>query len=154
MEIRFQIIALTETRRIADSPIPQNLEINGYTLISNSTEASAGGTAIYVCNSLSYRYREDLATKMYHSKQLKPNFIEILGQEKKYGCRHPGMSINDFTKLYFSSISGNIKKEKKIVLLEDFNINLLDFNEKREIGKFVAIAASHNLNTNSNNRYG
>ena len=114
MEIRFQIIALTETRLVADSPIPHNLDINGYTLISNSTEASAGGTAIYVCNSLSYRYREDLSTKMYHSKQLEPNFIEILGQEKKYGCRHPGMSINDFTKLYFSSISGNIKKEKKL----------------------------------------
>ena len=50
MEIRFQIIALTETRLVADSPIPHNLDINGYTLISNSTEASAGGTAIYVCN--------------------------------------------------------------------------------------------------------
>ena len=82
MEIRFQIIALTETRLVADSPIPHNLDINGYTLISNSTEASAGGTAIYVCNSLSYRYREDLATKMYHSKQLESTFIEILRQGK------------------------------------------------------------------------
>ena len=56
------------------------------------------------------------------------------------------MSINEFTKLYFSPISDNINKErKKGVLLGDFNINLLDFNEKREIGKFVDIAASHNF---------
>ena len=151
LEIRFEVIAITETRLVADSPIPHNLDINGYTLISNSTEASAGGTAIYVCNSLSYRYREDLSTKMYHSKQLESTFIEILRQGKKsmvVGCiyKHPGMSINDFTKLYFSPISDNINKErKKGVLLGDFNINLLDFNEKREIGKFVDIAASHNF---------
>ena len=118
MEIRFKIIALTETRLIANSSISHNLNIDGYTLVSNSTEAFAGGTAIYVCNSLSYRYREDLSTKMYHPKQLESTFIEILRKGKKsmvVGCiyKQPGMPINDFTKLYFSPISDIINKERR-----------------------------------------
>ena len=64
------------------------------------------------------------------------------------GCiyKHPGTPINGFTKLYFSPILDIINKERrKGVLLGDFNINLLDFNEKREIGEFVDSAASHNF---------
>ena len=37
MEIRFKIIALTETRIIANSSISHTLNIDGYTLVSNST---------------------------------------------------------------------------------------------------------------------
>ena len=60
MEIQFKIIALMETRLVANSSISHNLNIDEYTLVSNSTDASPGGTLIYVCNSLSYPYNEDV----------------------------------------------------------------------------------------------
>lgn len=118
LKIRFKIIALTETRLITNSIARHNLCLDGYSLVSNSTEASAGGTAIYVCNSLSYRYRQDLSSDMYQSKKLESTFIEISENRKKslvVGCiyKHPGMPVNEFANAYFSPISDKVNKEKK-----------------------------------------
>ena len=151
LEIRFKIIALTETRLITNSIAPNNLCLDGYSLVSNSTEASAGGTAIYVCNSLSYRYRQDLSSDMYQSKKLESTFIEISQNGKKsivVGCiyKHPGMAVNEFADTYFALISDKVNKErKKGVFLGDFNINLLDFGKKKEVDKFIDTASSHNF---------
>ena len=135
LEKRFKVIALTKTSYISICSAPSNLFIEGYSLVSNSTETFAGGTAIYVCNSLSYRYRKDLSSQMYQSKQLESTFIEISQKGKKHMVvgsiyKHPGMPVNEFTDSYFAPVSDNINKERKRgVLLGDFNINLL--NQRR-----------------------
>ena len=151
LDIRFKIIALSETRLITNSLAPHNLCIDGYLLVSNSTEASAGGTAIYVCNSLNYRNRQDLSSDMYQSKKLESTFIEISRKGRKsvvVGCiyKHPGMPVNEFADAYFAPTSDKVNKErKKGVFLGDFNINLLDFGKKKEVDKFIDTATSHNF---------
>ena len=151
LDIRFKIIALSETRLITNSLAPHNLCIDGYSLVSNSTEASAGGTAIYVCNSLNYRNRQDLSSDMYQSKKLESTFIEISRKGRKsvvVGCiyKHPGMPVNEFADAYFAPTSDKVNKErKKGVFLGDFNINLLDFGKKKEVDKFIDTATSHNF---------
>ena len=71
LKCRFKIIGLSETRLTSSSCIPHNLELEGYSLTSNRTEASAGGTSIYVCNTLSYKLRNDLSTMLYFPSNLK-----------------------------------------------------------------------------------
>ena len=76
LDCRFKVIALSETRLVYNSLVPHNLSLKGYSLIYNNTEASAGGTAIYVCNSISYRERNDLSSKIYIAKCLESTFME------------------------------------------------------------------------------
>ena len=133
LKCRFKIIGLSETRLTSSSCIPHNLELEGYSLTSNRTEASAGGTSIYVCNTLSYKLRNDLSTMLYFPKQLESTFIEISRNGKRniiVGCiyKHPGMPITHFTDFYLTPLLNKINAEKKIgFLLGDFNIDLLSF---------------------------
>ena len=132
LNCRFKIIGLSETRLTSSSCIPHNLELEGYSLTSNRTEASAGGTSIYVCNTLSYKLRNDLSTMLYLSRQLESTFIEISRNGKRniiVGCiyKHPGMPITHFTDFYLTPLLNKINTEKKIgFLLGDFNIDLLE----------------------------
>ena len=68
---------------------------------------------------------------MYKSKQLESVFIEICYKNKKniiVGCiyRHPVMDLDEFNNEYFDPLMEKLLKEdKKLVLLGDFNIDLL-----------------------------
>ena len=150
LNCRFKIIGLSETRLTSSSCIPHNLELEGYSLTSNRTEASAGGTSIYVCNTLSYKLRNDLSTMLYFPKQLESTFIEISRNGKRniiVGCiyKHPGMPITHFTDFYMTPLLNKINTEKKIgFLLGDFNIDLLEFNNN-EVGKYIDSLTSLNF---------
>ena len=52
--------------------------------------------------------------------------------------RHPSMDLTDFNCNYLNKPLENISKEKKSVfLLEDFNVNLLNYNEHNHTNKFL-----------------
>ena len=56
------------------------------------------------------------------------------------GCiyKHPHMDIDNFSKNYISPFLQQISKEnKQHVLLGDFNINLLNFNDADSVKNFV-----------------
>ena len=148
---RFKVIALSETRLTSNSSIPHNLSLDGYSFVLNKTEASAGGTAIYICNSINFKERHDLSNTYYKCKHLESTFIEIVQHRKKniiVGCvyKHPGMSTNELTDEHFAPLLDKINMEKKQgVLLGDFNINLLEYNIKNEVGRFVDTATSHSF---------
>ena len=119
LKCRFKIIGLSETRLTSSSCIPHNLELEGYSLTSNRTEASAGGTSIYVCNTLSYKLRNDLSA-MYFPKQLESTFIEISRNGKRnivVGCiyKHPGMPITHFTDFYLTPLLNKINAEQELL---------------------------------------
>ena len=147
----FKIIAITETRITESSKTTHNFDIPGYSSISNETESSAGGTAIYINNTIKFKPRIDLSNSMYSSRQLESTFIEIALPRKTnviVGCiyKHPHFSTSEFNTRFLAPLLHSINKESKdIVLLGDFNINLLNHNENSEVSDFVDILNSHLL---------
>ena len=58
-------------------------------------------------------------------------------------CRHPSMDLTDFNCNYLNKLLENISKEQKSVfLLEDFNVNLLNYNEHNQTNEFLDSLAS------------
>jgi len=139
---RFRIIALSESRHSYTSSVPHYLDLENYSLISNETEAAAGGTAIYVCNTVCFKVRNDISSVLYKSKTEKGHQNTIVGCVYK----HPTMPANEFTDFYLAPIIDKINKEKKrCVFLGDFNINLLEYNKKVEVDNFIDTICSHNI---------
>ena len=76
-------------------------------------------------------------------------FIEIESKRKPnivVGClyKHPVMPTKEFNKNIITNIFSRINMEgKRLVLLGDFNINLLDYKNNNEVKNFVDILQSN-----------
>ena len=97
-------------------------------------ETSAGGTPLYIANHLSWQCRNDL--KIYKKNELESTFVETVNPRKwniivGVIYRHPTMDLTDFNCNDLNKLLKNFSKEQKSVLLvEDINFNLLNYNEK------------------------
>ena len=144
-----KIIGVSETRINKYNKKSSNFQIKGYTLLCNETEAAAGGTALYVSDSLTFKPRDDLSKLAYVPKLLESTFIEVESKKKAniiIGClyKHPTMSVKEFNLSVMGPVLDLINKEgKRLVLLGDFNINLLDYQENSEVKNFIDILQSH-----------
>ena len=112
--------------------IPHNLEIPNYECISTKTEAAAGGTAIYIHKSITYKLRSDLNS--YKPKFLESTFIEIIRPKKGnivIGTiyKYQNMQSCEFVEKFFSSDFIN-KEQKMCVLLGD--LTLISYIKKVE----------------------
>ena len=58
--IKFDIIAVSETRITKNISLLNNLNLNNYSFEFTPTETCAGGTLLYIANHLSYKCRNDL----------------------------------------------------------------------------------------------
>ena len=111
------------------------------------TETSAGGNLLYIANHLSYKSHDDLS--IYKKNELELTFIEAVNPRKSniiVGViyRHPSMDLTDFNCHYLNKLSENISKEQKSVfLLEDFNANLLNYNEHNQTNEFLDSLATN-----------
>ena len=76
----FDVIAITETRKIKNISLTNNLTMNNFSLDFIPAESSAGGILLYIANHLSYKPRLDLNN--YRSKELESTFIQILNSKK------------------------------------------------------------------------
>ena len=60
--------------------------------------------------------------------------------------RHPSMGLIGFTCTYLNKLLENISKEQKsIFLLEDFNVNLLNYNEHNQTNEFLVSIPSNSF---------
>ena len=150
IKTKFKIIAITETRLLKDLALKNKCDIAGYSFLSNETEASAGGTALFISDDLNKKPREDLSSVIYISKQLESTFLEIdsRGDEGNVivGCiyKHPGFNKGVFITRYLSKILDKANKEKKrLILLGDFNINLLEYDASFDVQQFIDTLYSH-----------
>ena len=70
-------------------------------------------------------------------------FIEILNKKKKniiIGCvyKHPKHGVNDFTNNYITPLLYKLSNENKdIMVMSDFNINLVTCNDDKNTGNFL-----------------
>ena len=145
---KFDIIGISETR-LNDSNLPShNININGYHCISTPTESTAGGTDLYIDDSLIFSDRKDLSTLLYSPKQLESSFVELSLKNQSniiVACiyKHHSFSVIEFTNM-ISIIIDQINKEgKSLVFLGDFNVNLLGSEKNTNVANFIDTLCSH-----------
>ena len=96
---------------------------------------------------LRYRSRND--PTLYKPKETKSYSIEILDSKKKntiVGCiyKHPNVSVGEFTNDFLEPLLEKLYfKKKEIILMGDFNINLLNCNMDKNTSDYVDILYSH-----------
>ena len=118
----FDIIAVSETRISKKTSLTSNINLNNYYFETTPM--------LYVSNRLSYKSRTDL--NMYKKGQLESTFIETINSKKSnivVSCvyKHPNVDVLDFNSPINQLLDKISKEQKKIFLLGDFNINLLNY---------------------------
>ena len=83
--------------------------------------------------------------------ELESTFIEVLNSKKKNviaGCIycHPHMDLNEFNDNYLNNLLDKLSKENKtVLLLGDFNIDLLNYDQHSLTNEFLDSLSSHKL---------
>ena len=148
MNIEFDVIGITESRLQNNQP-KTNIEIPGYCYEHTPTKASKGGALLYISKNVNYKPRKDLT--IIKDKELESIFIEIVIPQKKniiVGCiyRHPCMDPHEFNNIYLNPLLEKFSFEKKsVVLLGDFNINLLNCDTNQDSSDFLDLMTSNSF---------
>ena len=148
LKFSFDCIAITETKLKTNINPTKDINIPNYHFYSTPSEASKGGTLIYVSDKLISKPRKDL--EIYKSKELESTFIEIVvprGKNIIVGCvyRHHGIEKNEFTDL-FTPILKKANKEKKMACIAgDYNIDLLKINKIKQIEDYFDELTNNNF---------
>ena len=103
---------------------------------------------LYVKKRINYKLWKDL--QIYKSKQLESTFIEVVQNKERIiiGClyRHPSMELSEFNNYYLSNLLDNVSgKNKTVVLLGDFNADLLKYDKDCNVSDFLDIMYSNLL---------
>ena len=114
------------------------------------TKSANGGALLYIRDTINYKLRSD--PNVEKEKELESVFIEMLQKTSKnvvIGCidRHPCMHPKEFNDLFLKSLTERLTKEnnKEVVLLGDFNIDLIKLNSNANASEFIDIIYSSNL---------
>ena len=75
INIKLNVIGITETRLKKSSIRNTNIDLNGYSFEHTPTEANCGGALLYIDNNINYIVRYDLF--IYRSKELQTVFTEF-----------------------------------------------------------------------------
>ena len=131
-KIHFEVIGISEWRIKKDKSRKYSINLKGYSHESCPKEFAADDNLLYISNNLSCKPRNDLC--IYKSTELDSNFIEILSPKKTNviaGCiyHHSHMDVNEFNGYYINNLLDELSKENKtVLLLDDFNIDLLNYD--------------------------
>ena len=146
---KFDFIGISETGHKKSNSYIQNITLDGYNFIECTTESRKGRVGLFISKKHDFKPRPDL--KIYKTKELESIFIEIPNKKGKnlvVGCiyRHPCMSITEFNENYLETTLEKLSLENKnIILLGDFNINLINYESNRETNEFVDLISSNSL---------
>ena len=116
----------------------------------NDSEINKGGVGLYINNELDYKIRADLGLNVNSCEDLWVD-INLKGNNSKSTnnhtykdsivvgviYRHPKRSYSLFTKILCRKIEKLNKEKKKIMIVSDFNINLLKYNLVRNVSDHV-----------------
>ena len=148
LNFNFDLIGLTETRLKKNVSVTIPIEIDGYCYEHTPTEASCGGALLYISNKLNYKPRNDLL--IYKPFHLESVFLEVLFPKKSnliVGCiyKHPCMTIDEFNDIISPVLDQISAENKTIILLGDFNIDLIKCCTDISSSEFFNLVSSHNL---------
>ena len=123
--------------------------MQNYSFEFTPTESNAGGTLLYIANHLSYKPLTDIS--LNKANQLESTSIETINSRKSniivgYLYKHPNMDVSDFNKNYLNTLLDKLFKEnKQASLLDDFTINLLNYNDHQSANEFLDSLASNSI---------
>ena len=123
--------------------------MQNYSFEFTPTESNAGGTLLYIANHLSYKPLTDIS--LNKANQLESTSIETINSRKSniivgYLYKHPNMDVSDFNKNYLNILLDKLSKEnKQASLLDDFTINLLNYNDHQSANEFLDSLASNSI---------
>ena len=149
IDIDIDVFGISESALNQSDSNHTNVDINGYVIEHTPSEARKGGALLYINSNNSYKTRKDL--NIYKSKELESVFIEIINKREKntiVGCiyRHPSMSVTEFNNDYLMNLLEKINLEhKNIVLMGDYNINLLNYDNSPDTSQFLNSMCSYSL---------
>ena len=133
LKLEFDILDVSESRILKSQTLNTNVKLQNTVIKQTSTESAAGGTLLYINKKHSYKTRPGLAT--YKSKKLGSIFAEVVLPKKSnliVGCiyKHRCMDTCTFNDHNLNLSLDNLSKKanKTIVLIGDFNIDLLNFD--------------------------
>ena len=155
-KVNFDIIGISESRIKQNKNPIRNINFQNYNIEHCTTGATNGGVLLYIKDNISYKWRKDL--KIYKSKNLESTFLEVINQSGKNiiaGCiyRHPCMDLTEFDNDYLNSLSEKPLREKNkhIILMEDFNVDLLKNTPRHQYctvsgsDVFIILTSSNNI---------
>ena len=150
LKLEFDILGISESRILKSQSLNTYVSLQNYVIEQTPTESTAGGALLYTNKKHSYKTRPDLA--IYKPKKLESIFVEAVLLMKSnliVGCiyKHPCMDICTFNDHYLSPLLDNLSKEtnKTVVLLGDFNNDLLNFDTSEYVSTFLYDLASNSL---------
>ena len=148
LHFEFDIIAISETRLKKDIKPVKDITLSKYEIQDTPTEASKGGTLLYISKKLNYKRRKDL--EIYESKRIESTFIEIINENGKnaiIGCiyKHHTITPKDFNELMSTHLHKLSKEKKSCYLTGDFNMNLLQLENNSDIENYFDELTNHNF---------
>ena len=145
-----QILGISGSILKTDISTTTNIQLPGFKTEQISTKSTNGGTLLYIRDTANYRLRPDLNVEK--EKELESIFIEILQKTSSNvinGCiyRHPRMYPKEFNDLFLKSLRERLTKEnnKEVILLGDFNIDLIKSNLNANASEFFDVIYTSNL---------
>ena len=148
---QFSVIGITETK-ISSPIIPQSLSIPGYHYLHTPSKSCKGGAALFISNKLNFFARNDLNTICYADNELESCFAELPSLVKSdpgliVGSiyKHPSMESKKFLKQIKSLLHKISIENKRLILLGDFNINLLNASSDSDVTKFIDILSCYSV---------
>ena len=140
----FSVIGLTETKiKVNQQPL-LNIDLPGYSFVSQPTLSNAGGVGFYIKNELNFTIISELSTSTADYEAL---WIEIYNSYSlNVLCgiiyRHPKGNLDSFFE-YFNSTAEKIDRGSKYcAILGDFNLDLLKFETHNPTNEFINILSS------------
>ena len=133
----FQIIGISEARLNKTQEITPYIQLKNYNIEHVPIESAKGGVLQYIQKAINYKLRRDLM--IYKKRETESVSIKIIQKDSKnivVGSiyRHPCMQQNEFNDEYLKPLSEKLIRENKIViLLGDFNINLLTSTSNKNV---------------------
>ena len=150
LKLEFDILGISESRILKSQSLNTNVSLQNYDIEQTPTESTTGGTLLYINKRHSYKTRLDFA--IYQPKKLESIFVEVVLPKKSnliVGCiyKHPSMDICTLNDHYLNPLLDNLSKEanKSIVLLGDFNTDLLNFDTSDHVSTFLDDLGSNSL---------
>jgi hypothetical protein len=146
----FDLISFTETW--LDDSLEQLVDFPGYSKVMKHKHGKkeGGGLAVFVKENFKFHVRNDIFVPLEHidcfdclfiELQLKPKNI-IIGLLYRSPSHNTVSTFNEF----ILNVTEKISREgRKLVLMGDFNINLLRSNNENEIGLFLDSMIANNL---------
>ena len=153
LDFSFDIIALSETwnpETSKQSFSPKKLD--GYLDYMGTTGSSQnGGCGLYVKDTFTPIPRSDLEFKINDFGCETENcWIELINEKSTniligVFYRHPSKSNHIFQEKFKQTLKKINKEKKKIMICGDFNLNLINFDNDKQVSSFLSSLLQYNL---------